>query len=144
MNGAYILSQLRNGPSHTSDISTTDGCNFQSDRTHSWLSYFHLLTLSFSHTRSVRVFLFPLLPFSEILLLATSCYQSLLRIPAFCLFFFFPPFDILLSFLCDSPHFFFSLSFLTFTSHLISSSPFCGLSPPALFLSVSVFTCSIH
>lgn len=40
--------------------------------------------------------------------------------------------------------FFFSLSFLTFTSHLISSSPFCGLSPPALFLSVSVFTCSIH
>lgn len=54
-------------------------------------------------------------------------------------FLFFPTFWHFAQFFCESSHFLFSLSFLTFTSHLIASSPFCGLSPLALSLSVSVF-----
>lgn len=54
-------------------------------------------------------------------------------------FLFFPTFRHFALFFCDLSHFFFSLSFLTFMSHLIANSPFCGLSLLALFLSVSVF-----
>lgn len=53
MNGSHILSQLRNSSLHICDISTTDGCNFQSDTTHPLLFYFHPLIfffiLAFTH-----------------------------------------------------------------------------------------------
>lgn len=63
MNGAHILSQLRNAPSHICDISTIDGCNFQSDTTCPSLFYFHPL-IFFSPLHSLfTLFLFPPCPF---------------------------------------------------------------------------------
>lgn len=56
MNGAHILSQLRNGLSHICDISTIDGCNFQSDTTHLSLFYFHPLIYFFFFSQSTPFF----------------------------------------------------------------------------------------
>ena len=121
MNGAYILSQLRNGPSHICDISTTDGCNFHNDTPHPSLSYFHPLTRSFflalSHSAPFSSHPCPFLSFCSRLLhvISPSCLFSI-----FCLFFFSPPFAILL-FSCDSSLFFplvFSYIYLSLNSDL--------------------------
>lgn len=120
MNGAHILSQLRNVPSHICDISTIDGCNFQSDTTRPSLFYFHPLIFFFPPALTLYAFSLPTLPFSEFLLLATSCYQPFMAL-TICLFiFFFTPFAILL--------FFYVLHFITFFSACLSymSVPLCS------------------
>lgn len=96
MNGAHILSQLRNAPSHICDISTIDGCNFQSDTTCPSLFYFHPL-IFFSPLHSLfTLFLFPPCPF-----------------PSFC--------SWLLPVI--SPSWLLASAFLFFFSHLL---PFCS------------------
>lgn len=84
MNGSHILSQLWNGPLHICDISTIDGCNFQSVTTHPSLFYFHPLIFFFSFSSVATLLFTPTLALSEFLLLAIPCYLSLLIFP--CLF----------------------------------------------------------
>lgn len=103
----------------------------------------------FTHLHSffpLRFFLFPPLPFSEFLLLATSCYQPFLPLAVYL---FIPPHLLpFCSFLAIHHFFFLSPSFLTFTSHFMVICLFRGLSPFLNCLSVSVcassYTTSAH
>lgn len=103
------------GPHISFDISTIDGSNFHSNTPHPLLFYFHPLLHSFfllpQHLS------LPTVLFSDFLLSATSCYQSLL--PLSVLSFFLSPtfchFALLLPLTTS-----FSPSFLTFMSHLMA------------------------
>lgn len=118
MNGAYVLSQRRNWPSHICDISTTDGCNFPSDTPHSSLSYFQPLTLFFlSHSLTQLLFL------PTLALFWLSALGYLLSVPPASLFLF-PHVLLFLRFIPFFP----SLSFLLFVSHLIAIFLFRTLS----------------
>ncbi len=127
MNGAYILSQLWKGPPHISDISTTDGCNFHSDRPHPWLSYFHPLTL-FSLSRSLSsCFTFALFWVSALGYSMLSVPSASFRLVSFLLFPTFCLFALFLQFIT-----FFRPSILTITSHLRAIFLLKSLSPPEL------------
>lgn len=115
MNGAHILSQLRNAPSHICDISTIDGCNFQSDTTCPSLFYFHPLIFFPPCTHSLRFFSSHLALFrvSALGYFLLSALHGSYHLP---FYFFFTPFAILLfffTFYISSPFFSACLSYMS-------------------------------
>lgn len=113
MNGAHILSQLRNVPSHICDISTIDGCNFQSDTTCPLLFYFHPL-IFFSPLHSLfTLFLFPPCPFPSFCSWLLPVISPSWLLPSAFLFFFH-------TFCHFALFFFYVLHFITFFSACLS------------------------
>lgn len=115
MNGAHILSQLRNAPSHICDISTIDGCNFQSDTTCPSLFYFHPL-IFFSPLHSLfTLFLFPPCPFPSFCSWLLPVISPSWLLPSAFLFFFhtFCHFALFFTFYISSPFFSACLSYMS-------------------------------
>lgn len=130
MNGAHILLQLWNGPSHICDISTRDGCNFQSDTPHPSLLLSPTYTL-FSLSRSLASLLS--FPTHALFWFSTVGYFMLSVPPASRLSSHFSPHLLpFCSFLAIRHFFFSSPSLHTFMSHLIAFFLFRGLSHPEL------------
>lgn len=137
MNGAHILSQLRNVPSHICDISTIDGCNFQSDTTRPSLFYFHPL-IFFSPLHSLfTLFLFPPCPFLSFCSWLLPVISPSWLLPSAFLFFFTPFAILLIFFTFYISSLFFQLVLLICLSHFVAIFLFPGRLQSKLSLCLS-------